>query len=218
VSEDAVIDPSGAVAGFADATGRFLPLVCTLNATQATDAFARILGVSREEMDALALAGRPGAGGMVLLPYLNGERTPNRPEASGVLAGVRSDASREDVARAAFEGVVCSLLDGLDALAAVGVACDGELLLVGGGSGSPAYRQIVADLAGRAVTIPEGQQHVATGACVQAAAVLQGSHPDDVMEAWGLGDGEVVEPDEDVDREAVRAAFAAVRDRVPPTI
>ena len=76
----------------------------------------------------------------------------------------------------------------------------------------------MADLAGRAVTIPEGEQHVATGACVQAAAVLHGSHPDEVMAAWGLGYGEVVEPDEDVDREAVRAAFAAVRDRMPPTL
>jgi xylulokinase len=218
VSEEAVVDPSGAIAGFADATGRFLPLVCTLNATQATDAFARILGVDRTGMDALALAARPGARGLVLLPYLNGERTPNRPDASGVLAGLRSDATREDVARAAYEGVVCGLLDGLDALEAAGVGGDGRLLLVGGGSQSAAYRQIVADLSGRAITIPEGDQHVATGACVQAAAVLNGTHPDEVMAAWGLGDGEVVEPDPRVDRETVRAAFARVRDRVEPTL
>jgi xylulokinase len=218
VSETAVVDPSGAVSGFADATGRYLPLVCTLNATQVTDAFARILGVDRDGLAKLALDGAPGAGGIVLLPYLNGERTPNRPDASGVLAGIRSDASREDVARAAFEGVVCSLLDGLDALAAAGVAQDGRLLLVGGGSRSAAYRRIVADLSGLPVTVPDGDEHVATGACVQAAAVHNGVHPDDVIAAWGLGEGEVVEPDEHVDREAVRAAYAAARDSAAPSL
>jgi xylulokinase len=81
-----------------------------------------------------------------------------------------------------------------------------------------AYRQIVADLSGRPVTIPAGNEPVATGACVQAAAVLHGEHPDQVMEAWGLGEGDVVEPDESVERDAVRAAFASVRDRVPPTL
>ena len=115
-------DPTGTVAGFADATGRFLPLVCTLNATKVTDVFARLLGVGAAELDALALAGRPGAGGVVVVPYLDGERTPNRPDATGEVHGLRSDARREDLARAAYEGVVCGLLDGLDVLLAeVGV-------------------------------------------------------------------------------------------------
>ena len=79
VSDAPTADPTGAVAGFADATGRFLPLVCTLNATKVTDAVARLLGVDLDGLDTLALGEQPGAGGVVLLPYLDGERTPNRP-------------------------------------------------------------------------------------------------------------------------------------------
>nr|MBA3288369.1 xylulose kinase [Acidimicrobiia bacterium] len=111
VSDRPTGDASGAVAGFADATGRFLPLVCTLNATRVTDAVRRLLGVDHGTLDELARAAAPGAGGLVLLPYLDGERTPNRPEATGVLAGLRTDVTREQLARAAFEGVVCGLLD-----------------------------------------------------------------------------------------------------------
>jgi xylulokinase len=212
VSERPTADASGAVAGFADATGRFLPLVCTLNATQATDAIARVLGVDRDGLAELALAGPPGAGGVVLLPYLAGERTPNRPDATGSLRGLRTDVTREQVARAAFEGVVCSLLDGLDALRAAGVDTSGRVLLVGGGAASPAYRRVVADLSGRPVVVPDGSEPVATGACVQAAAVLAGAAPDEVARAWGLGTGREVEPAASVDRRAVRAAYAKERD------
>ena len=117
-------DASGAVAGFADATGRFLPLACTLNATKVTDAMARLLGRSRDEFEQLALACPPGAGGVVLLPYLDGERTPNLPDATGTLAGLRSDTEPAQLARAAYEGVVCGLLDALDALGDAGVPTD----------------------------------------------------------------------------------------------
>src|SRR5204863_7974746 len=99
VSERPNADPSGTVAGFADATGRFLPLVCTLNATQVTDAVARLLGVDHDELDALALSAPAGADGLVVVPYFNGERTPNRPDATGLLAGIRSDVSRQQFAR-----------------------------------------------------------------------------------------------------------------------
>src|SRR5205085_11974027 len=91
VSDHPSADPSGTVAGFADATGRFLPLVCTLNATKVTDAVARLLGVDHERFDALALAAPPGAGGLTLVPYFDGERTPDRPDATGTLTGLRSD-------------------------------------------------------------------------------------------------------------------------------
>jgi xylulokinase len=205
-------DASGAVCGFADATGRFLPLVCTMNATGVTDAMARLLGADREELEALASSSPAGAGGVVLLPYLDGERTPNRPKATGVLAGLRADAGREQLARAAFEGVVCGLLDGLDALADAGVDTGGHLFLVGGGARSSVFRRVVADLAGRPVTVPFGFETVATGACVQAAAVLQGSDPTAVAGAWGLGQGEMYEPDRSVDAGAVRASYAEVRD------
>ncbi len=110
VSDAPSADPSGVVAGFADATGRYLPLVCTLNATKVTDAVARLLGVGPRELDELASAAPPGAGGLVLVPHFDGERTPNRPDAAGHLTGIRSDVSREQFARAAYEGVVCNLL------------------------------------------------------------------------------------------------------------
>ena len=132
VSESPTADPTGAVAGFADATGRFLPLVCSLNATKVTEAIARWLGVDHAAIDTLALAAPPGANGVVVVPYFDGERTPNRPDASGTITGVRTSTTREDLARAAIEGVVCGLLDGLDALTAAGVRADGDIRLVGG--------------------------------------------------------------------------------------
>lgn len=213
VAEAPTADPSGAVAGFADATGRFLPLVCTLNATQVTDAVARLLGVDHEAFDALALAAPPASGGLVLVPYFAGERTPNRPAATGRLTGLRPDVSREQLARAAVEGVVCGLLDGLDALAAAGVPVSGDRLVVlGGGARSPAYRQVLADLTGRAVTHPAGDEQVAAGACVQAAATLLGEDPLAVAAEWGLGTGLVVDPGPATDRrEEVRAAYATAR-------
>ncbi len=204
-------DATGAVAGFADATGRFLPLVCTLNGAPVTDTFARMLGVDHDTLAQLALDAEPGAGGIVLVPYLHGERTPNRPDATGTVTGIRGDATRDQLARAAFEGVVCGLLDGLDALRAAGVATDGRLYLVGGGARSVAYRQILADLAGREVTAADGQEHVATGAAVQAAAVLHNAPPDQVAAAWNLGSGTLVWPRPGVDRAAIRANYAKAR-------
>jgi xylulokinase len=208
VSAAPTADPSGAVAGFADASGHFLPLVCTLNATLVTDAFARLLAVDTATFDRLALEGPAGAHGVVVVPYLDGERTPNRPDATGTVAGLRSNTTREQLARAAFEGVVCGLLDGLDALAP---ARGGRTMLVGGGARSPAYRRIVADLTGVEILLPEGDEHVATGACVQAAAVLHGATTEAVASHWELGSGRTVAPDPDVDRTAIRSHYAEVR-------
>jgi xylulokinase len=211
VSEDPVVDPSGTVAGFADATGRHLPLVCTLNATKVIDAVRRLLDVDHDAFDELALAAPPGAGGLTLLPYLDGERTPDRPTATGVLAGIRSDVSRQQLARAAVEGVVCGLLDGLDALAAF-APIGGRLLLLGGGARSRALRQVVADLTGRAVLVPDATEQVAAGACVQAAAVATGADPADIADRWRLGEGTVVEPGPAASAAAeVRDAYASLR-------
>jgi xylulokinase len=212
VSEEPVSDPSGAVAGFADASGRFLPLVCTLNATGVTDAFARWLGVDPAGLDEMALRAPPGARGLVLVPYLAGERTPNRPDARGSLSGLGLDSSRDDLARSAFEGVVCGLLDGLDALRSVGAAdSTRRLRLVGGGACSPAYRHVLADLSGTAVLAPHGTEHVATGACVQATAVHTGVEPAEVARGWGLATGTLTEPNLSVGREEIRQRFAEVR-------
>jgi xylulokinase len=208
VSEAPTADPSGTVAGFADASGRFLPLVCTLNATKVTDAVARLLGVTAAELDDLALAAPPGAGGLVVVPHLDGERTPNRPAASGMLRGLRSDVSREQLARASVEGVVCNLLAGADHLP----PGDGRILLIGGGARSRAYRRVAADLTGRSVTVPDAEELVALGAALQAASVLHGCAIGALAKAWDLEAGIVVEPDGRVDGAAVRDAYAAVAD------
>jgi len=190
-----VSDPSGLVAGFADATGNYLPLVCTLNATQVTDAVARLLAVEREEFEHLALASTHGSGSLTLVPYFGGERTPNRPEATGTLYGMTLASSREMIARAAFEGVVCGLLDGLDALSSVGVpTTSGKFLLIGGGAKSAAYRQVLASLAMREVTVPMNDEIVATGAAVQAAILATSCKVDEITDRWGLRTGTVVEP------------------------
>jgi xylulokinase len=211
VSESATADASGAVAGFADATGLYLPLVCTLNATKVTDTVAGWLGVDHDGLDALALAAPPGAGGVVLVPYFDGERVPNRPGAAGAVAGLRTVTTREHIARAAIEGVVCGLLDGLDALTDTGICTDGNIVLVGGGARSLAYQRVLADLSGRPVAVPGEPEPVAAGACIQAAAVLRAREITEVAREWDLARGAVVEPRLDVDRAAVRAAYAEAR-------
>ena len=204
VTEHPTADVTGTVAGFADATGKYLPLVCTLNATKVTDAVARLLGVDAAGLDDLALRAPTGAGGLVLVPHLDGERTPNRPDATGHLVGIRSDVTREQLARAAFEGVVCNLLAGADHLR----AGDGRVVLVGGGARSAAYRQVVADLLGRPVHVPDADELVARGAAIQAAAVLTGAAFDEIAAAWEVDRGLTVDPDPAADPDAVRAAYA----------
>lgn len=207
-SDRPTADPTGTVAGFADAAGRFLPLVCTLNATRVTDAVARLLGVDARGLDDLAVAAPPGASGLVLVPYLDGERTPNRPDATGLLTGIRSDVTRQGLARAAVEGVVCNLLAAADRLGA-----SGRIVLVGGGSRSLAFRQVTADLAGQPVLVPDDDELVACGAAVQAAAVLGGTDPDEIARAWDLGRGVLTEPTPGVDGGALRSRYAlAVRE------
>jgi len=213
-------DATGLVAGFADATGTFLPLVCTLNATKVTDTMMRLLGIDHSAFDRLALGAPPGAGGVVCVPYFDGERTPNRPDATGMLAGLGSETTAGHLARAAVEGVVCGLLEGLDALRDAGVAVGGRLVLVGGGARSLAYRRVLADLSGRELSVMGGDlEMVAAGACVQAAAALLTANPSEVAASWGLRTAATtVEPDLSVDREAVRAGYARARDAQPTGI
>lgn len=212
-SEQPTRDPTGAVAGFADATGRFLPLVCTLNAALVTETIGRLLSVDHADLDALALAAPSGCDGVVLVPYLAGERTPNRPDATGTLHGIRPDISRELVARAAFEGVICGLLEGLEALGVAGVPTGGgRLVLVGGGARSVAYRQVLATLAGRPVTVPTHGEIVSAGAALQAAVLVADADPDGVADAWHLREGESTVPGPDVAMsDEVRRRFATAR-------
>jgi len=211
VSEAPTADPTGAVAGFADASGCYLPLVCTLNATKVTDAIAGWLGAAHDELDALALASAPGANGVAVVPYFDGERTPNRPDATGRVVGLRTATTRADIARAAVEGVVCGLLEGLDALVDAGVRADGDIVLIGGGARSAAYRRVLADLSGRRVIVPDERELVAAGACIQAAAVLGTRPVAEVADEWALASGPVTDPDPGVDREGARAAYAEAR-------
>jgi xylulokinase len=207
VSETPRCDPTGTVAGFADATGRFLPLVCTLNATKVIDAMARLLGVDHKQFDRLALESPAGAGGLVLVPHFDGERTPNLPDATGTLVGIRSDVTRSQLARATIEGVICNLLAGADALGAR--PADGRVFLVGGAARSAAVRQVVADLTGTAVCVPVDEELVATGAAVQAAALQLGTHPAELPSAWSLGRGTDTFPVPSVDGAAIRARYVA---------
>ncbi len=207
VAERWTADPTGAVAGFADASGRFLPLVCTLNATKVFDSVARLLGVSLDEFDALAGQLSPGAAGPVLLPYFDGERTPNLPGATGWVTGLRTDVTREQFARATVDGVVCSLLDALDELRRH--APVHRLVLTGGGARSASLRASFAALGDVPVGVVDAAEAVAAGACVQAAAVAGGESHADVVQRWGLGAAAEVEAG-DGDR-SVRARYAVLR-------
>lgn len=174
VADEPVGDVTGAVAGFADATGRFLPLVATLNAARVLDAAGRLLGVSHEQLSDLALSAPAGAGGLALVPYLEGERTPNRPDATGAIHGLRLEiATPAYLARAAVEGMVCGLADAVDAVRALGTPV-GRIILIGGAARSPAVREIASAVLGLPVSVPEPGEYVARGAARQAAWVLAG--------------------------------------------
>ncbi|HEY3952310.1 MAG TPA: xylulokinase [Streptosporangiaceae bacterium] len=175
VSPRPASDPTGAVAGFADATGRFLPIAVTVNAARVLDVTAGLLGVDTGTLSCLALAARPGADGLTLLPYLDGERTPNRPDASGVLSGLTStNGTRENLARAAVEAVLCSLADAMDHVAAV-AGRPRRVLLIGGGARSAAVRALAPGIFGTEVVVPEAAEYVAVGAARQAAWALAGT-------------------------------------------
>lgn len=185
-------DTSGAVAGFASADGRFLPLVCTLNAGKVLAAVARLLSVDHDGLDQLAAESTAGASGLTMLPYFDGERTPNLPGATGWLTGLRSDVGRDDMARAAIEGVCCSLLDAVDELARH--APVQRVLLTGGGARSEAVRGVFAGLSPWPVEVVDADEAVATGAAVQAGAVAEGVEHAEVARRWGLGVSREVRP------------------------
>ena len=200
-------DGSGLVNGFADASGHFLPLACTLNASRVLDATARMLGVDHAGLSELALQAPSGADGLVLVPYLEGERTPNKPDATGALHGLRlANTTPAHLARAAVEGMLCALADGVDALRAQGVAVE-RLFLIGGGARSEAVRRIAPSVLGLDVLVPTPGEYVADGAARQAAWVLSGT---DEPPAWSAaGSAEVFSGAADP---RVREQYAAVRD------
>ncbi|MBN9738793.1 MULTISPECIES: xylulokinase [unclassified Pseudonocardia] len=207
-------DPSGIVAGFSDATGAYLPLVCTLNASRVLDATRRLLGVDHAELGELALAAEPGAGGLVVVPYLEGERTPNLPDATGSLHGwTLASGTRENLARAAVEGMLYAQRVGLEALREQGVSVSG-VTLVGGATRSEAVCRIAAQVFEVPVRVPEPGEYVADGAARQAAWALRGG---DTPPSWAPA----TEPARyDADPaphawERYREAASAFLDRIP---
>jgi xylulokinase len=207
-SDVAPNDPSGTVAGFADTTGRFLPIVVTLNAARVLDAATRLLGVDHAELSRLALSAPAGADGLVLIPYLEGERTPNRPDATGAIHGLTLKTSDPaHLARAAVEGMLCALADGLDALVAHGATAN-RIVLVGGGARSEAVRRIAPALFGLPVLVPPPGEYVADGAARQAAWVTQGG---DLPPTWSAETPERYEED---GVPLIREQYAAARDAV----
>ena len=185
VSRTPTHDASGEVAGFADGTGYFLPLVCTLNAARILDAATRILGVSHDELGELALKAKPGANGLTLLPYFEGERTPNRPDATGVFSGMNlSNSNPENFARAMIEGMLCGMADAVASLEKLSVEVK-RILIVGGAAKNPAIGKIASALFGREVLIPPPGEYVAIGAAKLAAwALLETDRPPQ----WNLGE------------------------------
>lgn len=186
----AVADPSGTVAGFADASGEYLPIAVTLNAARVLSSVAGILDVDFDELSRLALDAEPGAGGVVLVPYFEGERTPNLPHAKASFHGLSiASSTRSNIARAAIEGMLCGLSGGLDALRAEGGPAR-RLLLIGGAVQNPAVQAIAAQVFELPVVIPSPGEYVARGAAVQAAWARSGQRP-----AWPVAVDAAPAPD-----------------------
>jgi xylulokinase len=207
VAAEPAADESGLVAGFADATGRFLPLVATVNAARILTVTARMLGTDPSGLSRLALAAPAGAGGLTLLPYLDGERSPNRPRASGVLCGLTStNTTPENLARAAVEALLCSLADAIGNLADCGIAAQ-RVIVIGGAARSGAVRRIAPAIFEMPVTVPQPAEYVALGAARQAAWALSGSAEPPEWPLPGVSAEYTAEPDP-----SVRERYAALRD------
>ena len=191
VSKSSTHDSSGEVAGFADATGNFLPLACTLNAAKIFNTVARSLSLSFEEFSSLALSAKAGAEGLRMIPHFDGERTPNKPRAKGSFQGItHSNFTKENIARASIEGVIAGMIYAARAVERLGVSYS-RILLIGGAAKNSAVQQISADLFGREIHIPAIGEYVADGAAKQAAWALSGmENPPN----WSLGEVMTVSP------------------------
>jgi xylulokinase len=210
VAQDRHVDADGNVNCVADANGGYLPLVCTLNAARVADTFATLLGVDHAALSELALTAPLSSDRPVLAAFLDGERTPNRPNATGTLTGITTSTSRAEVALAAFEGVVLGLTSGQAALERIGVVTTGRILAVGGGADSPAFQQVLSDATGRPVLLPDVREAVASGAAVQAAACRFGATIDDIRTAWAPTTTVAAEPRVTHPDPVIAARYASV--------
>ena len=216
VHGQAVVDATGAVSSFADATGRHLPMAGTLNAAQVLRSTAAMLGCDLEGLSDLALQSTPGAYGLVLLPYLDGERTPQLPHAAGTLTGLRAESmGPQHLARAAVEGMLCNIAEALDMLRGHGVAVN-RVFLLGTAGRLAAVREVAPLVFGVPVVIPPTGAHAARGAARQAAWALAGTPEPPV---WPLPDAVTLTADSEQERavgNAVRQQFRAVREQIHP--
>ncbi len=223
VHETALTDPTGSITSFADATGRHLPMVRIRNAVRVLRGTAALLGTDLEGLSELALQSTPGAHGLVMLPYLEGEQVPALPHAAGTVAGLRRESmKREHLARAAFEGMLCGLADGLDVLRGRGVPVR-RVFLLGQAGGLAAVRTVAPALFGVPVVVPPPADYAALGAARQAAWALgarDGSVSAQEPPHWEsavLSGSRVTEPGEDAAAGgAVRQQYMAVRDQTHP--
>ena len=210
VSATAVADGTGVVTGFADASGGYLPMVTTMNAAGILDLQARWLGVDHSGLADLALASSSGAGGVTLLPYYGGERSPNRPEAVGTWTGLRPTTTRADLARAAYEALLCSLADAVERLVEATGEQPTRLLMIGGATRSTALRELAPAILGRAVAFPPSAEYVAIGAARQAAWALAGTAAPPV---WQQPETTVLEAEP---TPRVHEVYAELRTRTAP--
>lgn len=178
-----IFDFSGTVYCMANTVAGFLPLICTLNSTKVTDLFASILDVDVHELGELALLGSSSADRVIFRPWIDGERTPNRPEARGILSKIDNAFSRANFARAAFEGVVLGIVCALEVLPRNGIEIK-RVIATGGGSKSPAYLQFLADMLQRPVYVSDILDAAASGIAVQAAAAVQGISTTEIARKW----------------------------------
>ncbi|MEW2631578.1 FGGY family carbohydrate kinase [Streptomyces sp. NPDC048389] len=221
VHHEALPDPSGMITSFADATGMHLPVVHTLNAVRALRGSAEMLGVADlQELSALAMKSTPGASGLVLLPYLEGERTPQLPHTAGTLTGLRRESMKpEHLARASFEGMLCSLTDAMDVLRGRGVEVR-RVFLLGAAADLPAVQALAPAIFGAQVVVPQSADYAALGAARQAAWALgaaQGTLSPQAPPAWQEAAGQVFEPGEELAiGQAVRQQYGATRDEIHP--
>lgn len=203
VTDAPIADASGTVAGFADASGLSLPLIATLNAARVLGSIADLLSVDHDGLSALALSAEPGSGGVVLVPYFEGERTPNLPDAKASIHGLTlASTTPANLARAAIEGMLCGLADGLDAVRAAGVR-ERRILLIGGAAQNPAVAQVAAQVFDAPVEVPAPGEYVADGGAVQAAWALTGTRP-----SWTVETSAALPVDT---RPVIRAQYAAAR-------
>ncbi len=164
-----VVDPRGEIAAFCSSTGGWLPLLCTMNVTMVTEQVRALFGWDHGQLEQAVASAPVGAGGLSLLPYLDGERTPNLPRATGVFTGLtRSTLTAPMIARAAMEGVTMNMNYGLRRLAALGVKAK-EIRVTGGGARSAGWRQMMADVFGVPVVAMVEDEGAALGGALQAA-------------------------------------------------